>query len=200
MEGEPPKPNQYENPSSPESAQEPELVPRIYVADLAAYNDGQLHGTWIDAAQEPELLQQDIDEMLARSPKPHAGDWAIHDFSGFNGLHLGEWENLDYVSRVAKGITEHGLAYAHWATLVSSDEELDEFPERYLGQFDSLGAYVDDLVGDLGVMDELDRVVSEPLRPYVTFDSEAFGRDLVLGGDIAIAESEQGGVYVYRSL
>ena len=27
--------------------------PRIYVACLAAYNNGHLHGAWIDAAQEP---------------------------------------------------------------------------------------------------------------------------------------------------
>ena len=26
--------------------------PSIYVADLAAYNNGYLHGVWIDATQE----------------------------------------------------------------------------------------------------------------------------------------------------
>ena len=30
---------------------------RIYVADLAAYNAGYLHGVWIDASQDLEDIQ-----------------------------------------------------------------------------------------------------------------------------------------------
>jgi hypothetical protein len=32
------------------------LAPRIYVACLSAYNNGHLHGWWIDADQEPDAL------------------------------------------------------------------------------------------------------------------------------------------------
>ena len=31
----------------------------IYVACLAAYNNGCLHGAWIDAAQEPEEIEEE---------------------------------------------------------------------------------------------------------------------------------------------
>ena len=177
---------------------QPGLVPRIYVASLSDYNAGRLHGIWLEANQEPEDLQLRINYMLARSEEPNAEEWAIHDFEGFNGLHLGEWENLAYVSRVANGIAEHGVAFAHWATLVSEEEELDRFEEAYLGQWPSRTAYAENVLEDLGLDEELERAVPENLRPYVRVDAEGFGRDLQLGGDITIIE-EAGQVYVYSS-
>ena len=47
-------------------------TPRIYVADLAAYNAGYLHGIWIDATQEIENIWQQIRTMLAASPMENA--------------------------------------------------------------------------------------------------------------------------------
>lgn len=41
---------------------------KIYVADLAAYNNGILHGVWIDATQEIDDIQQQINELLPNSP------------------------------------------------------------------------------------------------------------------------------------
>lgn len=175
-----------------------EIVPRVYVASLSDYNAGRLHGTWIDANQEPAELQDGIDTMLANSPEPHAEEWAIHDFEGFNGLHLGEWEDLSHVSRVARGIAEHGLAFAHWATLVSNDEELDRFDDAYLGHWPSLTDYAENILDELGIDSELDRAVSDSLRPYVKLDAEAFGRDLELGGDVTAVE-DAGGVHVFTS-
>ncbi len=183
----------------PQAEQEPEIVPRIYVASLSDYNAGRLHGAWIDAAQEPEDLQLHINAMLSKSKETIAEEWAIHDFENFNGLHLGEWEDLTHVSRVAKGITEHGLAFAHFATIAASDDELDQFDDAYQGHWDSLTAYADNMLDDFGIERALDSAVPESLRPYVRFDSEAFGRDLELGGDITAIEGD-GAVYVFHSL
>lgn len=32
--------------------------PQIWIASLADYTNGRLHGPWIDAAQDPEDLEQ----------------------------------------------------------------------------------------------------------------------------------------------
>jgi len=40
---------------------------RIYVACLASYNSGILHGEWIDASDDPEEMQASIDAMLSRT-------------------------------------------------------------------------------------------------------------------------------------
>lgn len=205
MEGGETNPSQERQ--QPEAAEEPEpdmepeprLEPRIFVASLSDYNAGRLHGIWLDAAQDPEDLQIRINNMLARSDEPHAEEWAIHDFEGFNGLHLGEWENLAHVSRVAKGIQQHGEAFAHWATLVSTDEELDDFEDNYLGRWKSVTDYAEHILDDLGLDQELNRCVPENLRPYVKLDAEGFGRDLELGGGITAVEGQAGGVYVFSS-
>ena len=47
-------------------------VPKIYVADLAAYNAGRLRGIWIDATQEPDEIHAEVQAMLAGSPEPVA--------------------------------------------------------------------------------------------------------------------------------
>ena len=51
--------------------------PRIYVACLAAYNNGFLHGRWIDATTPDEIMEE-VQAMLAASPIPQAEEWGIH--------------------------------------------------------------------------------------------------------------------------
>ena len=52
-------------------------TPRIYVACFAAYNNGYLHGAWIDATQGEWGIWDDIQKMLAASPIPEAEEHAI---------------------------------------------------------------------------------------------------------------------------
>lgn len=167
--------------------------PRIYVASLSDYNAGRLHGAWLEAAQSVEELEAGIGQMLAASAEPGAEEWAIHDSEGFNGLHIDEHEGLGFVARLGQGIAEHGLAFAHWAQLVSEPEELDRFEEAYLGRFESTAAYVEELAAETGINECLEQLaVPESLRPYVTFDVEGYARDLELSGDIATVASEEG--------
>ncbi len=58
---------------------------RIYVADLAAYNNGKLLGVWIDATQDPDDIQEQIYEMLVNSSEGFSEEYAIHDNEGFRG-------------------------------------------------------------------------------------------------------------------
>ena len=73
-------------------------TPKIYVADLAAYVNGRLHGRWIEANQDPEDIHQEIQEMLAESPEPSAEEHAIHDYEHFGSFHLAEYEDIETVS------------------------------------------------------------------------------------------------------
>lgn len=179
-------------------------APRIYVASLSDYNDGRLHGTWIDAAQDPDELQREVQGMLADSVLPDAEEFAIHDYEGFGPLRLDEYESLETVSVIAQGIARHGAAFAHWAALVGTREkaDLERFEEQYEGHHDSLAAYAEQLLDDLNVQDELDTFearLPQSLRPYVRLDIEAFALDLLHGGDIMTSEGD-GGIYVFRPL
>ncbi len=44
---------------------------RIYVACLASYNNGMLHGRWIDADQREDEIQEEVNAMLQSSPYPN---------------------------------------------------------------------------------------------------------------------------------
>lgn len=57
-------------------------TPRIYVACLASYNAGILHGRWIDAT-DAEVIHEGIEDMLSESQEPIPEEWAIHDYEGF---------------------------------------------------------------------------------------------------------------------
>jgi antirestriction protein len=121
-------------------------APRIYVACLAAYNNGILHGAWIDADQSADELHEDVQKMLAASPEPGAEEWAIHDFEGFGSLRLGEYEPLERVADIAAGIAEHGEAFAAWLSYDCDRDpsELSTFEDAYWGEWDSLRAYAED--------------------------------------------------------
>jgi len=173
--------------------QEREQNPRIYVASLADYNNGILHGTWIDATQDTSALHADIVAMLANSPTGNAEEFAVHDYEGFGQYRVGEYDSLDLLSRIAYGIHEHGPAFAAWASHCAYDRDaLDRFEDAYLGDWANVVAYADDLLESLGLRDIIDRHVPDVFQPYVQLDVEAFARDLELGGDITAIDHADG--------
>jgi antirestriction protein len=148
---------------------EPKTYPQLYVASLADYNNGRLHGTWIDADPDPEVMQEAIDSMLAESPTQRDGEgiaeeWAIHDYQGFGGLRLGEYEALSTIARIAAGIDVHGPAFTAWAEHVglSDTEQLNEFADRYQGEWESVEAFAENMLDEGGAQDIIDKAPSLP--------------------------------------
>jgi antirestriction protein len=90
------------------------VTPRIYVACLAAYNNGQLHGQWIDASQSADDIYTQIASVLKSSPQVGAEEWAVHDYEGFGGIHMNEWPDIERVAALARLIEDHGGAFALW--------------------------------------------------------------------------------------
>jgi antirestriction protein len=180
--------------------QERREPPRIYVASLSDYNNGFLHGEWLDADQDLDDLNSAITVMLGRSPSdPHAEEFAVHDSDGFGALAIGEYDPLEWINTVARGISEHGPAFSAWAAQCQGEtERLADFEEAYLGEWDSLSAYAEDLLDDLGYIDLIDKAVPKSLQPYVKLDYEAFARDLRLSGDITVVARPEGGVWLYH--
>ncbi len=81
---------------------------RVYVADLAAYNNGILSGSWIDLPCDDIWMevQNILDEgTIARQIENvydgyRSEEWAIHDYElPFN---VGEYGNLDEINELAK--------------------------------------------------------------------------------------------------
>lgn len=192
------EPHNHE-PGEPERKERADsLQPRVWVGSLADYNNGILHGEWLDAHQDAEALQADIAVMLARSPTPGAEEWAIFDYDEFGELSLGEYEDLSVVTRLAAGLVEHGPAFAPWAEAVDHEpDRLDLFTEAFLGHHDSIEDYAAQLLEDLGYPPELEQILPEFMRPYVQLDVAGFARALVASGDVVWVPATGGGVWVY---
>jgi len=165
-------------------------TPRIYVACLASYNAGVLHGKWIDATDADEIREA-IQDMLSESREPIAEEYAIHDYEGFGPLRLSEFEDIDKVAELGALIEEHGEAFAAYADNVGTDHATEEgFQDAYCGEWDSEKAYGEHLFDELYLHE-----VPEHVQPYI--DYEAFARDVFMGDCFSVDKS--GGVYVFHN-
>ena len=169
-------------PKKPES-------PRIYVACLAAYNSGKLHGRWIDATQDIDQIWSELRQMLAASPVPDAEEWAAHDFEGFGSLHLSEHEGIERVHELALFIEEHeeigiGLLEYYCGDLENANRAL----ENYMGCFKSLSDYAEQLT---------DETIEIPKSLQYYIDYESMARDMEMNGDVFTVETGFEKIHVF---
>ena len=163
---------------------------RIYVACLAAYNGGRLHGVWIDATQELYDIQNQINDMLKASPEQGAEEYAIHDYEGFGGYGLGEYEGIEAVHEIACFLEEHseigGELLSHFGG--SLDDATKAAEESYSGAYSSLADYAQELT-------EQTSEVPKHLEFYI--DYEKMGRDMEMSGDVFTIEAAHDEVHVF---
>ncbi len=179
---------------------EPE-PPRVWIGSWLDYNHGVLYGEWLDAAREADDLWADIAAMLAASPTARqtgevAEDWGIFDYENFGPLKVGEQETVAWITAVARGIAEHGPAFGAWADVVEDEAALGGFAEAYLGEYDSIEDYAQQLVEDLGYERALDEALPEHVRRYVEINFAGLAQDLFLSGDVYVCHRE-GGVWLF---
>ncbi len=79
------------------------MTPRIYVASLSDYNAGRLHGVWIDADSDVDVMAEQVAAMLAESRHQPAEDYAIHDHEGFP-VRIGEFTSLREIAEIMEAI------------------------------------------------------------------------------------------------
>lgn len=150
------------------------MKPYIYVADLAAYNDGDLRGEWIDATLDSDDIQAEIDSMLEKST---GEEWAIHDYDDFGGIELREHESLDKVSMIANLIVDIGDEFI--ALYLYDDYLADDYhgwktivEDSFNGVYDSMLDYAYEFLEDTGAFNNADPMLAN------YFNYQAYARDL----------------------
>jgi len=180
----------------------PHPQPSIWVGSWLDYNDGVLHGQWITADRDDAELWTDIQAMLAGSPTARATgevaeDWGIFDHENFGSLRVGEQETVSWVAAVARGIAAHGLAFAVWAEVMDDEELLGGFEDAYLGHYDSIEQYAEQVITDHDIDALLDQVLPPSFRQYVRIDAAALAWDWKMGGGLYTAHAADGGVWLF---
>lgn len=176
-------------------------APRIWVGSLLDYGNGVLYGDWMGAAREPSDIQQNIDALLAASPTAAetgdvAEEWGIFDYDNFGPLRIDEYESIDYVAKVARGITEHGLAFGAYADVMQDEDAFAGFEEDYIGHYSGLEEYAEQMVEELGYEHALDSL-PEGIRPYVRIDTDQLARDMDYSGEVHVLDADDGGVWIF---
>lgn len=146
---------------------------KIYVACLTAYNNGHLHGAWIDATQDIEQISAEIVKILAASPIDRAEEYAIHDYEGFYGVRINENDGIEHVAALAEFIEEHGaLGAAVLEYYSDTDAAQTALDDHYAGEYQSPADFARELTESTGD-------VPENLAYYIDYD--AMARDLLIG-------------------
>ncbi|AVP42118.1 anti-restriction protein [Mycobacterium phage Naca] len=177
---------------------------RIYVADLAAYNAGVLHGVWIDLGEtDSEGMWTEVKDMLREGQKLYVSktlgvheEWAIHDYEGFGDIRISEHEDLGTLLDLSEAIEKHGDPFVAWISEAVGD----------IGYFadvaDAVSQFEDCFVGPMTLEDYAYEYASEVLGLKDTaldyFNYEKFANDLSMSGDMT--EVYYNGVdYVFRA-
>ncbi|WNV83466.1 antirestriction protein ArdA [Umezawaea sp. Da 62-37] len=170
----------------------PTYEQRVYVADLDSLRRTIHHGLWVDANQAPADLKADVTAMLDSSPTVGATRWAVGAAKDLAGLDLTGSSDTALISRLARGVHQHGAAYSAWASIAGTDDhdQLDKFANFHVASYDSREAWMRDIADDLGWANHLDRAVDPMLRPFLRIDYEAMAEsplterwDVVRGHD-----------------
>lgn len=134
------------------------VEPRIYVACLCSYNEGRLHGEWLDVPTCHESLYEMIKkEVLETSTAQNNEEWAIHDYEGFGPFKLHEYENLEHVvkySQILEDLSENEIEpFTIWCQetdieKVEPHEIVEEFRDQYRGEWDSEADYAENFFSE----------------------------------------------------
>ena len=128
--------------------------------------------------------------MLAASPAENAEEWAIHDYDGFEGASISEYEGFESVGKKAEFIEEHqelgGKLLEYYSTIEDARNAIDD---HYYGLYESVSEFAQ-------LRTEETTIIPENLSFYI--DYEKMARDLEIN-DIFTIETSHNEVHVFWS-
>ena len=161
--------------------------PRIYVACLAAYNSGFLHGAWI-SVEVSDDIRHNIQMMLAASPIKNSEEYAIHDYEGFGDKSLSEWEDIDSVVSLAKFMARYGELGGVLLGEYSVEEAETLLEDCYHGSYNSEVEFAEAIFDDC-----YSNAIPDNLIGY--FDYKYYARDLFISDFFSVEADGQTHVF-----
>lgn len=171
------------------------INPSIYVACLSAYNNGFLHGCWIDLTDKSlEEVWEKIMEMLKASPMQDAEEWAIHDYQGFEDFDVSESHDLEKLVNLCELKENLDIPFEIVAYLANDFgiENVEEYyNDNFIGIFKNDEEFAMADVENHGYFDKS----NEFLERY--FDYDSYAKDLLDNSYIFSVKTDEGKYYFY---
>lgn len=164
---------------------------KIYVACLAAYNNGILHGAWVDATKGEAAIWEGINAVLKSSPIEDAEEWAVHDHEGFGGLVIGEYSSVESIVEMARFKERYGELGAELAAYLGDmDSAKRALDESYIGEYETVADFAEELT-------QQSTPIPDNLRFYIDYDKMA--RDMKIN-DLIVIETGYRQQHLFWSL
>ena len=162
----------------------------IYVASLSDYNNGNLHGVWVDLSSDVDEMTAPIEAMLKDSKCPDAEEYAIHDYDA--PFKIGEYTSLKKIAKIVEFIEDNEDNYNSQKIIaavldytgIDDLEYAETLLENSHGVYDSFKEYAEQYADDC-------LEIPENIQSY--FDYDAFARDLAF--DFVVIDVP-GGVFI----
>lgn len=144
--------------------------PMVYVGTYRKYNEGSIYGKWISlsACGDYDTFYEVCREIHKDEDDP---ELMFQDFQGFPSSMYSECfgrETFEKIMDWYDHFTEKGEAFEVWFNLFN-DEDFDKFDDDFLGKYESLEEYAEQLV---------DECYDLPEFAKTYFDYGKFARDL----------------------
>lgn len=160
------------------------MTTKIYVANLAKYNEGQLVGKWLTLPMDEDELQEAVQGILGNDE-----ECAIHDYEAV--FEISEYDNITRINEIAQILDDLGedeevirAILGNWTDIDYGLGILQEREYQVYSGCSSMADVAQEILDEQGTLDKL----PEELRSY--FDYAAYGRDLELNGTFLEADHD----------
>tara|TARA_R100001244_G_scaffold119887_1_gene89460 strand:+ start:48 stop:608 length:561 start_codon:yes stop_codon:yes gene_type:complete len=171
--------------------------PKIYVANLAAYNSGRMVGDWVTPTDYETF--DDFNKAIQKATR-YADEIAVHDYD-YLPSSMGEYPNLEGLYDFCDQIEDSPMcldaliAYADYMGDDLTNFSFDDAEELYGGEWDSFKEYAEnycEMVGDAAEIEKL------PQNLQYHFDMDSYARDLEHGYHVVERGAPHYGVFVFN--
>lgn len=156
---------------------------RIFIADLAAYNSGELAGKWVDLeGMNAGDVEETIADVLCEGTGllKALGEWAgvdheeffIADYEGFGPIRIGEYDSIESIIEHVERMGDDPERYFAFVKYHGEEYAENYDPDEVIGPWDSMEDIAVEYVEDMGIGEFAERY----------FDYEKFARDLGIEG------------------
>lgn len=183
-----------------EHESEPRVSPRIYVTAGLPLRADLVVGTWLDMARPPRDIYADLfaainDETCIDHDRVYI--WDDNGFGAFEvitgPLGLEGGHSIDLLSTVARGIVEHGPAFAVWAQVHEDEpQHFDRFAQVFKGHYPTPGAFIRKQLEPMGYETLLDNTLPANIRAHTAIDYDAIAEHLFETEDIVAIRAGDG--------
>lgn len=150
---------------------------KLYLANLAQYNNGKLIGKWVELPMDEDELQEEISSILGNDE-----EIAIHDYE--SPFSIGEYDNITRLNEIAEMLenVDHydnevvELILGNYSDVEEGLQVIENENFTVHHDCNSMSDIAYGYIEDCGTLDN----VPDDLQRY--FDYEAFGRDMEIEG------------------